>query len=77
MASVAARTGVWKQGTNVCQEKKKNKIGGERGIILSLSEGTVNSGERRKKWNYKTILGSQLCKTNIFSQNLSHHCHQL
>lgn len=49
MASVAARTGVWEWGTSVFQEKKKKKIGGERGIILSLSEGTVNRGERRKK----------------------------
>lgn len=77
MASVAARTGVWEGGTNVCQEKKKNKIGRERETILSFSEGTVNSGERRKKLNYKTILGSQLCKTNIFSQSSSHHCHQI
>lgn len=77
MSSVAARTGVWEWGTGACQKKKKNKIGRERRIILSFSEGIVNSGERREKWNYKTTLGSQLCKTNIFLQSSSHHCHQL
>ena len=51
-------------------KEKKNKIGREREIILSFSEGTVNSGERRKKWNYKTILAASFAKQTYFHRVL-------